>query len=250
MPDAIRARVLSVRRSAPNSTEALLAALAPLGQYGLDETQRALVGFGRFPVAGHASWTDDWWMPRHTDGRWRVHEGLDIFAPMGTPVRAPVDGITEISNGGLGGLAVTVKQPDGTLWYLCHLSALAAGVPGGSRVKTGDVIGFVGNSGDAAGGPTHVHLQIHPRGGGPVPPKPIVDRLVSDALAQAPALIAAYAHASQPAPTVPGVQALEPSLTAEEALLWVSAANPAGGSLRLVQAAAADAASQIDWSRR
>jgi murein DD-endopeptidase MepM/ murein hydrolase activator NlpD len=250
MPDAIRSQVQSVARSGSNRTDGLLDALAPLSAYGLDETQRALVGFGRFPVAGRASWSDDWWMPRHTDARWRVHEGLDIFAPYGTPVVAPVDGVVRISNGGLGGLAVTVRQPDGTYWYMCHLSGVAAGLASGAEVKTGQVVGFVGDSGDAKGTSPHVHLQIHPRGGAPVPPKPVVDRFVADALARAPQLLDVYARSTQAPPTLPESEMALSSLTTEDALLWVSAANPAGGTLRLVQAAAEDAVGQIDWSLR
>jgi murein DD-endopeptidase MepM/ murein hydrolase activator NlpD len=250
MPDVIRSKVQSVARSGSNRTDGLLDALAPLEAYGLDETQRAVVGFGRFPVAGRAWWTDDWWMPRHTGPTWRVHEGLDIFAPYGTPVLAPVDGIAKITNGGLGGLAVTVRQPDGTYWYMCHLSGVAAGLATGDEVTTGQVVGFVGTSGDAQGTSPHVHLQIHPRGGAPIPPKPVVDRFVVDALGRVPQLLDAYAQAQQVPPTVPEAEVAPPSLSTEDALLWVSAANPAGGTLRLVQAAAEDAASQIDWSRR
>jgi murein DD-endopeptidase MepM/ murein hydrolase activator NlpD len=249
-PDAIRSKVQSVARSGSNRTDRLLDALAPLGAYGLDETQRALVGFGRLPVAGLAWWTDDWWMPRHTDARWRVHEGLDIFAPYGTPVVAPVDGVVRISNGGLGGLAVTVRQPDGTYWYMCHLSGVASGLATGSEVTTGQVVGFVGDSGDAKGTSPHVHLQIHPRGGAPIPPKPIVDRFVEDALARVPQLLDVYARTQQAPPSLPESEMALSSLTTEDALLWVSAANPAGGTLRLVRAAAEEAAHQIDWSRR
>jgi len=255
VPAAIVAKVNSVRRTAPNSTGALLAALAPLAPYGLNPTQQALVGFGRFPVAGPAHWSDDWWMPRHdADGTWRVHEGVDIFAPLGTPVRAPVDGSVQVSNGGLGGLAITVRQPDGTYWYLCHLAAIAVGMANGVAVKTGQVVGFVGNSGDAAGGPTHLHFEVHPRGGAAVPPKPVIDRFVADALARVPALLDAYAQANRngsvAAPAAADPAPALPALTAQDALLWVSAANPAGGTLRLVQAAALDAARRIDWSTR
>ena len=254
VPAAISARVAAVKRTGPNSTDALLAALAPLGQYGLNPTQQALVGFGRFPVAGPTHWSDDWWMPRHDDdGTWRVHEGLDMFAPLGTPVMAPVDGTVEVSNGGLGGLAITVHQPDGTYWYLCHLSAIAQGMAAGVTVKTGQVVGFVGNSGDAAGGPTHVPLEIHPHGGEAVPPKPVVDRFVADDLARVPSLLDTYAQAYRGGAPAPAAEVPAPApapLTARDALLWMSAANPAGGTLRLAEAAAEDAASRIDWSTR
>jgi murein DD-endopeptidase MepM/ murein hydrolase activator NlpD len=248
MPAALEARMRSVKRTAANSTDGLIAALAPLAPYGLDATQQAIVGFGRFPVAGPARWSDDWWMPRHTDGRWRLHEGVDIFAAAGTPVRAPVDGVVRVTNGGLGGLAVTVRQPDGTYWYLCHLSAIALGMVDGVTVATGQVVGFVGDSGDAKGGPPHLHLEVHPRGGAAVPPKPVIDRFVADAIARAPQLVAAYAAARQASAEV--TPPALPALTLEDALLWMSAANPTAGALRLVQAAADEAASHIDWSRR
>lgn len=250
VPADVAARASSVRRTAPNSTDGLLAALGPLGRYGLSETQRALVGFGRFPVAGRARWSDDWWSPRHDpDGTWRVHEGVDIFAPMGTPVRAPVDGNAEITNGGLGGLAVTVKQPDGTYWYLSHLSALAAGLERGGAVKTGQVVAFVGDSGDAQGGAPHLHLEVHPRGGPAVPPKPVIDTFVADAVARVPPLLEAYAQAKGGGVTAESLPApaIDP-LTPTALLLWASTADPGGSALRLAEASAAEAASRIDWA--
>jgi murein DD-endopeptidase MepM/ murein hydrolase activator NlpD len=243
----------SVRRTPANNTRKLLDALAPLEQFGLDPTQRAVVGFGRFPVAGVATWTDDWWFPRFGPG-WRLHQGLDIFATYGTPVRAPVDGTVRIKNGGLGGIAVYVVQPDKTYWYLAHLAGVVDGLVEGATVKTGQVVGYVGDSGNARGGAPHVHLEVHPRGGGPIPPKPIVDKFVADAITLAPQLIQAYAAAPQQAagPTPAVVAPPEPelvTLSPRKALLWASAANPAGGTLRLVEADARDAASRIDWAR-
>ena len=254
MPAELRALMNSVRRTPANNTRALLAALAPLEQYGLDATQRAVVGFGRFPVAGEAVWSDDWWFPRFGPG-WRLHQGLDIFAPHGTPVRAPVDGRIRITNGGLGGLSVYVVQPDGTYWYLTHLAGVPEGIAEGVTVKTGQVVGFVGTSGNARGGQPHLHIQIHPRGGGPIPPKPVMDTFVRDALALAPRLLDAYAKAyaqqgAAPAVAPPTVEIPEPelvTLTPRKALLWASAASPAGGTLRLVENDALAAAGLVDW---
>jgi murein DD-endopeptidase MepM/ murein hydrolase activator NlpD len=241
----------SVRRTPANNTKKLVAALAPLQQYGLDPTQQAIVGFGRFPVAGAASWSDDWWFPRFGPG-WRLHQGLDIFAPYGTPVRAPVDGTVRVTNSGIGGLAVYVRQPDRTYWYMCHLSGLAAGIAEGVTVKTGQVVGYVGTSGNARGGPSHMHFEIHPKGGPAVPPKPVVDRFVTDATNLVPQLLDAYAkaYANRTPVTVP-VAAPEPAIEAlspRAALLWATAANPAGGTLRLVEADALAAVDRIDWS--
>jgi murein DD-endopeptidase MepM/ murein hydrolase activator NlpD len=241
----------SIHRTPANNTKKLVAALAPLEQYGLDATQRAIVGFGRFPVAGVASWSDDWWFPRFGPV-WRLHQGVDIFAPYGTPVRAPVDGTVRVTNSGLGGLAVYVRQPNRTYWYLAHLSGLGPGIAEGVTVKTGQVVGFVGTSGNARGGPSHTHMEVHPDGGPAVPPKPVIDRFVTDALAMVPQLLDAYAKAyanrtpvtvPTPAPA-PAIEALSP----RTALLWATAANPAGGTLKLVEADALAAADRIDWS--
>jgi hypothetical protein len=242
--------VNSVVRTPANNTKKLLAALEPLSAYGLDETHRALVGFGRFPVAGVANWSDDWWFPRFGPG-WRLHQGLDIFAAYGTPVRAPVDGTVRVTNGGLGGLAVYVVQPNRTYWYMAHLSGIGPGIAEGVAVTTGQVVGFVGDSGNARGGAPHLHFEIHPNGGVAVPPKPVVDRFVADALGLAPQLLDAYLRANQPGQAAPQVALPEPELTTitpRAALLWASAANPAGGTLRLVEADARAAAGRIDWA--
>jgi murein DD-endopeptidase MepM/ murein hydrolase activator NlpD len=249
-PAELQAMVDSVRRTRANDTRALVAALAPLERYGLDATQRAVVGFGRFPVAGVATWSDDWWFPRFGPG-WRLHLGLDIFAPAGTPVRAPVDGTVDVRNGGLGGLSVYVRQPDGTYWYLAHLAGLGPGIASGVAVRTGEVVGYVGDSGNARGGLPHLHFEIHPRGGPPVPPKPVVDRFVADALALAPQVVGAYARAYQPAQPSPLAPApVLPGLTADAAVLWMSALSPTAGTLRLVEAAALDVVDRIDWAQR
>jgi pyruvate/2-oxoglutarate dehydrogenase complex dihydrolipoamide acyltransferase (E2) component len=157
-----------------------------------------------------------------------------------------------VTNSGLGGLAVYVRQPDRTYWYMCHLSGLGPGIAEGVTVKTGQVVGYVGTSGNARGGPSHLHFEIHPNGGPAVPPKPVVDRFVADALALAPQLVDAYAKAyagQAPAPAAPVAAPAPqlPSLTPRAALLWATAANPAGGTLKLVEADALAAADHIDW---
>jgi len=252
MPSELVAMMNSVRRTRANNTRQLLGALAPLGQYGLDPTGQAMIGFGRFPVGGESVWSDDWWLPRYGPG-WRLHEGIDIFAAMGTPVRAPVDGRVRITNGGLGGLAVYVVQPNRTYWYLAHLSGLAPGIAEGVEVRTGDNVGFVGNSGNAMGGRAHLHFEIHPGGGPPIPPKPVIDRFVSDAAARVPALLDAYAKAyaaGSQAATQPQLALPDPdlaSLTARDAMLWASAVNPASGTFHLVEMDARDALASVDW---
>ena len=254
-PPELQALMNSVRRTPANNTKALMAALAPLQQYGLDATQAAIVGFGRFPIAGLASYSHDWWFPRFGPG-WRLHQGTDIFAAHGTPVRAPVDGTVKVTNGGLGGLAVYVRQSDATYWYLAHLSGLAEGIANGVTVKTGDVVGFVGDSGNARGGAPHVHFEVHPGGGGAIDPKAVLDQFIADALALAPQVVEAYAKAHQAGAEVATVEppiappsgpAIARALSPRAALLWTNAVSPEGGALHIAEAEAARVASSIDW---
>jgi murein DD-endopeptidase MepM/ murein hydrolase activator NlpD len=249
-PPELAALTSSVRRTRSNSTKGLLEALAPLSAYGLDSTQQAIIGFGRFPVAGYARWSDDWWLPRFGPD-WRLHQGLDIFADFGTPVRAPVDGAVRVSDGGLGGLAVYVTGADYTYWYLAHLSALAPGIEEGVTVRTGQIVGYVGDSGNAKGGAPHLHFEVHPRGRGPVPPKPIVDQFVKDALRLVvPSLLKGYAaQATVLAAQAPVLPELPTGITPRAALLWASSLSPAGGGVRLAEIDALEAARSIDWSR-
>jgi murein DD-endopeptidase MepM/ murein hydrolase activator NlpD len=76
---------------------------------------------------------------------------------MGTPIRAPFDGVATISTNSLGGLSVTVTGAIGYV-YNAHLSRLGTLGP----VHTGTIVGYVGDSGDAQGGPPHDHFEFHP----------------------------------------------------------------------------------------
>jgi peptidoglycan hydrolase CwlO-like protein len=116
------------------------------------------------PVDGPHAYSDDFGQYRGTTQPPHPHAGNDIFAPMGTPVRAPFSGTASNSSGGLGGTAVTVYGALGYA-YNAHLSRI--GTLG--YVAAGTVIGYVGNTGDAAGGPTHDHFEWHP---GAIPPHP------------------------------------------------------------------------------
>jgi murein DD-endopeptidase MepM/ murein hydrolase activator NlpD len=126
------------------------------------------------PVAGRVDFTDTFGAPRSGGRR---HQGVDIFAPTGTPVVAPVDGTVEHGSNELGGLVYNLAADDGTSYYGAHLSAHAN--VGAGRVTAGTVIGYVGQTGNAAATPPHLHWEIHP-GGRSAPainPTPTADAL-------------------------------------------------------------------------
>ena len=95
------------------------------------------------------------------DSHW--HEGIDIFGPLGTDLLAAEAGtITKIGNGRLGGRTVWLTGVSGSKWYYAHLHGFAPGLTIGQKVEAGDVIGYLGDSGNARGTPPHLHLEIHP----------------------------------------------------------------------------------------
>ncbi|MDQ1429173.1 MAG: hypothetical protein QOK39_2649 [Acidimicrobiaceae bacterium] len=199
-PPDLLAIANSVKRSPPNNDAALLAALVPLQGLGYTAQQADIAGMGQFPVAGPAFFADDWLEPRPGNPP-RLHLGDDVVAAMGTPIRAPIDGVLtyETSDPTGYGLASVVTGPDHTFYRMAHMSATVVGLATGSAVKQGQVVGFVGATGDATG--PHVHFEVHPLGGAGVDPKPILDGWLAAAKAAAPALIAAVKAAHEPATT-------------------------------------------------
>lgn len=120
--------------------------------------------FSACPVDRPRRYRDDFGDPRYAGGFHR-HQGIDVFARRGTPVRAPFAGKVRRSSSWAGGLAIRVDGARGFV-YEAHLSAY--GLAG--RVRAGDIVGYVGNTGDAAGGETHDHFEWHPRRGRAVDP--------------------------------------------------------------------------------
>jgi murein DD-endopeptidase MepM/ murein hydrolase activator NlpD len=113
-----------------------------------------------FPVWGSASFSDDFGAPR-ADTVW--HHGNDIFATLGSPVLAVSDGtLFLVGWNELGGHRLWLRDGQGNEYYYAHLSAYSPLAVNGARVEAGDVLGFVGDSGDAAGTPYHLHFEIHP----------------------------------------------------------------------------------------
>lgn len=117
-----------------------------------------------FPVAGkgNAAVGSFWGMER--DGGKRSHEGIDIFAGRGTPVVAATNGsISFTGERGLGGRQVWLRDGlFGKSLYYAHLDSIA--VQSGATVKTGDTLGFVGNTGNARSTPPHLHFGIYRNG--------------------------------------------------------------------------------------
>lgn len=107
------------------------------------------------------------------DEHW--HEGIDIFAPMGAPLVAAERGvITNIGTGKLGGLKVWLRGASGTDWYYAHLADFAEGLAVGQVMEAGDLLGYVGTTGNAVGTPPHLHMQVHPGGNDAVNPYPML----------------------------------------------------------------------------
>lgn len=92
----------------------------------------------------------------------RSHAGIDIFASRGTPVRSATVGvIADVREGGLGGRQVWVIGPARERYYYAHLDDWAEGLARGQVVQPGDLLGHVGDSGNARGTPTHLHWGIY-----------------------------------------------------------------------------------------
>ena len=140
------------------------------------------VGGFVFPVGEPHNFVDTFGAPRMTGTTYEhSHQGTDIFAPSGTPLYASERGVlVKVGNDVLGGIKLWLVGASGHRYYYAHMSALAEGVRDGLVVEAGDVVGFVGNTGNAASSPSHLHFQIHPKGGAPANPYPIL-KVIDDA---------------------------------------------------------------------
>jgi murein DD-endopeptidase MepM/ murein hydrolase activator NlpD len=178
--------VPSFPRTRPRNTVALVKILTELTELDVPLEQALIEGMGRFPVAGLAHYYDDWLNPRFTP-KPHLHQGLDIFADFGTPIRSPDEGVvSQLSDHGAGGTAVWMRGSDGTSYYFAHMLERVEGIRVGMRVEIGTVLGFVGDTGNASGGTPHLHFEIHPGAGEAVPPKPTVDAWLDEAEEIAP----------------------------------------------------------------
>lgn len=121
----------------------------------------------RCPVQGPTAFIDSWGAPRSGG---RQHMGVDMLSPIGTPAVAPVAGRVEHRWNSTGGNSYHLYGNDGNYYYGTHLHSYGAS----GQVSAGTVIGYVGDTGNAAGIP-HLHFEIHIGGrGNPVNPTPTV----------------------------------------------------------------------------
>jgi Peptidase family M23 len=116
-----------------------------------------------FPVAGASDFVDTYGALR-TDVAGHWHHGDDIFAALGTPVLAVATGtVNRVGWEKVGGWRLWVRDRVGNQFYYAHLSGYAPAILHAHQVRAGEVIGFVGNTGDAFTTSPHVHFEVHPR---------------------------------------------------------------------------------------
>ncbi len=132
-----------------------------------------VVSLAALPVQGPCWYGNTWQAPR---GAGRRHEGVDLIVASGNVVYAVADGVLTRrawdQPGSLSGNAWWLTTADGSYFFYAHLSDFAPGLRTGSRVRAGQIIGFVGSTGNSA--TPHLHFEIHPFGGEPINPYPTV----------------------------------------------------------------------------
>ncbi|MBV9495738.1 MAG: M23 family metallopeptidase [Acidobacteria bacterium] len=116
----------------------------------------------RMPVVGvRTSDLDDSWHAAR-DGGVRLHTGIDIFARKGTEVVAVSDGIISyIGTQTKGGQCLWLTTENGASFYYAHLDRWAPGIYEGMEVQSGDLLGYVGNTGNAKYTPSHLHFAVN-----------------------------------------------------------------------------------------
>jgi peptidoglycan LD-endopeptidase LytH len=124
------------------------------------------------PIAGvsPAALRDTWRAPRSNGRR---HDGIDIFAQRGTAVRSTTRGLVfRVGENKLGGNVVWIFGPGRQMHYYAHLDRFGEFKPG-DFVMPGDVVGYVGDSGNARGTPPHLHYGVYTPSAGPINPFPL-----------------------------------------------------------------------------
>ena len=159
------ARGLNVTSAVDMPTAIALGVLPDLATLGIPQIKV-------FPSQGRCSFVDSWQWERSGGRR---HEGVDIMGPKGLALYAVLDGtITKMygAESTLSGNALRLTTADGTYFSYAHLDSFAAGIAIGSVVRAGQIIGYMGSTGNA--GSSHLHFEVHPLGGSAVSPYPVV----------------------------------------------------------------------------
>ncbi len=167
---AARAAALAALQRAKTAA-AQKKANAALASINRSSSSKVQPGTFVFPVAGPHSYVDSWGAARSGG---RSHTGTDILAAEGTPVVACVSGtISRVTTTdiGLGGITIWLRGSNGTSYYYAHLSGIAGGIGKGTSVSAGQVIGYVGHTGNA-GNCNHLHFALYPGGGSATNPYP------------------------------------------------------------------------------
>jgi hypothetical protein len=116
-----------------------------------------------FPLAGAAARFGDSYGAFRPDVSGSWHHGDDIFAPVGTPVVAVASGtLNRVGWERIGGWRLWVRDSLGNEFYYAHLAGYSPSALRSRRVRAGQVLGFVGNTGDAFTTPFHLHFEVHP----------------------------------------------------------------------------------------
>jgi murein DD-endopeptidase MepM/ murein hydrolase activator NlpD len=125
-------------------------------------TPKLTAGGYVFPIYGPSGYGDTFGAPRgDVSGGW--HHGDDVFAPLGAPVLAVASGtVFSVGWNEVGGWRLWLRDSGGNEFYYAHLSAYTSLAVNGRHVNAGEVLGFVGNTGDAQGTPFHLHFEVHP----------------------------------------------------------------------------------------
>ncbi len=132
----------------------------PLGPVPLDVRPKLTAGHYVFPVYGASSYIDTYGAARSDV---TYHHGDDIFGQLGQPLLACADGtVFSVGWNKVGGNRLWIVDAQGNQFYYAHLSAFATTSVNGAHVRVGQVVGFMGQTGDAEGTPVHLHFEVHP----------------------------------------------------------------------------------------